>query len=210
MSQPSSSPQKRRRLPAAEAREIILDAATSLLKERGVHALKLVEIAKAAGMGHSSVLHHFNTVDALHEALIVHIAEKLTDEVASLVNQSFPRPHQDSVTKKLFSLYAEGQYSKLFAWAILSNRTIPTTALRDQLARTIELISSQIVAFDYDEKEATILARRGIHLLLAAAIGNGLLNPIENQLFEDDPAFDIGRWLHEMLIDQYLGSQKKS
>ena len=55
---------------AGGRRRVILDAATELFAERGFGAVSVQDIADAAGTHKTTVLYHFPSKDALHEAVL--------------------------------------------------------------------------------------------------------------------------------------------
>ncbi|MWV51355.1 TetR family transcriptional regulator (plasmid) [Rathayibacter sp. VKM Ac-2803] len=61
----TQTPVRRRRLAPEARREEILHIATRLLSERGFNGVALQDVADAAGMAKSGVLHHFPTKDNL-------------------------------------------------------------------------------------------------------------------------------------------------
>ena len=69
-----------RRAPEA-ARDNILAAAERLLVEQGPLALKLVDVAAAAGVANASVLHHFGSIDDVHAALMERMVAQLIADV---------------------------------------------------------------------------------------------------------------------------------
>lgn len=71
----------------AERREAILHAATTVFATRGFHNASLVEIAEAAGMTHSGVIHHFGTKEQL---LVAVLALRDDDDVVNFENQRAP------------------------------------------------------------------------------------------------------------------------
>jgi AcrR family transcriptional regulator len=60
----------RRRPTRGSGRRAILDAATELFAERGFGGVSIQEIADAAATHKTTVLYHFATKDALHEAVL--------------------------------------------------------------------------------------------------------------------------------------------
>ena len=65
MSITNSSAPKRLRRSQEASRENILSAAEAILKADGPQNLKLVEVAKAAGVVNATVLHHFGSIGEL-------------------------------------------------------------------------------------------------------------------------------------------------
>ena len=60
------------RLPALQRREQLLDAATTLIAERGYWGLSLQDVADACGITLPGVLHHFGSKDGLLVAVLEH------------------------------------------------------------------------------------------------------------------------------------------
>jgi AcrR family transcriptional regulator len=73
---PSSLP-RRRRLPAAERRALILRAATEVFAERGYHGAAMEEIARRSGVSTPVVYDHFDSKVALHIHLLEQTREAL-------------------------------------------------------------------------------------------------------------------------------------
>ena len=66
-----STPKRtRRRLPAAERREVIVRAATQLFAERGYHAAAMDEIARRAGVTPPVLYDHFSSKEDLYQQLL--------------------------------------------------------------------------------------------------------------------------------------------
>ncbi|NUP32668.1 MAG: TetR/AcrR family transcriptional regulator, partial [Streptomycetaceae bacterium] len=55
-----------------ERRRQVIDAATTLFGTRGFHGISLRDIAKAVGISHSTLLHHFANKDELLRAVLTH------------------------------------------------------------------------------------------------------------------------------------------
>ena len=64
-------------------RASLLSAAETLLEERGVSALTLREVAKAAGVSHAAPYHHFESLEALTAAVAEPGFAVLADEMAA-------------------------------------------------------------------------------------------------------------------------------
>jgi AcrR family transcriptional regulator len=60
----------RRRRSSEEARVAILDAAEARLREVGPSGIRLQEVAKAVGVSHPTVLHHFGSREGLIDAVV--------------------------------------------------------------------------------------------------------------------------------------------
>lgn len=59
----------------------ILAAAEALLTEKGPQALKLADVAKAAGVVHATVLHHFGSIADVQAALAERMIRQLVEQI---------------------------------------------------------------------------------------------------------------------------------
>ena len=62
-------------MPQEERREAILQAAVPLFAEKGLHGVKTREIANAAGVSEALVFQHFESKEALFEAIQIYVHE---------------------------------------------------------------------------------------------------------------------------------------
>ncbi len=84
----------RRRLPASERRERILDAAVRLFAERGYHAASMDGIAAEAGISKAVVYDHFTSKRELYTVLLDTIRSELDALIAEAIA---PLPEGDRV-----------------------------------------------------------------------------------------------------------------
>jgi AcrR family transcriptional regulator len=70
----------------AETREALLDAALAVMSERGFYGTSVPELAAHAGMGAATMYRHFESKEALANALYVHAKRQF----AALVLDGFP------------------------------------------------------------------------------------------------------------------------
>jgi AcrR family transcriptional regulator len=66
---------------AARTREDVLSAARDLFTERGYHHVSVPEIAKAAGVTHGALYHHYATKQELFRAVFDRVEHELNDQV---------------------------------------------------------------------------------------------------------------------------------
>lgn len=66
----SSDSPRRRRLPAEQRREEILETATALISRVGFNAATLDDFAQAAAISRPGLLHHFSSKEAILEAVL--------------------------------------------------------------------------------------------------------------------------------------------
>jgi len=120
-----------RRAPA-EARDNILNAAEKLLLERGPLALKLADVAAAAGIANASVIHHFGSIDDLHAALMERMVAQLIADVLAIADQGGERDdQQEAVFHALFDVFEKRGASRLAAWLELTGEWRRMTHIRD-------------------------------------------------------------------------------
>ena len=81
----------RRRLPAAERRTRILQAALELFAERGYQEASMVEIARAAGITPAVIYDHFESKADLHITLL----ERQTDDLLAFVGSAVAAAPED-------------------------------------------------------------------------------------------------------------------
>lgn len=126
-----------RRAPEA-ARENILNAAEKLLLERGPLALKLADVAAAAGVANASVLHHFGAIDALHAALMDRMVQQLVADVLALSEQAGDQEvKQEAVMQALFDVFETRGAARLAAWLELTGEWRRMTHVREAVRSVV-------------------------------------------------------------------------
>jgi TetR/AcrR family transcriptional regulator len=78
MDEPSSADRPKRR------KEEILDVATSLFAERGYDGASMNDVAERVGMRKASLFYHFATKDALYEAVLDGLVERLATPLSAV------------------------------------------------------------------------------------------------------------------------------
>jgi AcrR family transcriptional regulator len=126
-----------RRAPEA-ARENILAAAERLLVEEGPLALKLADVAAAAGVANASVLHHFGAIDGLHAALMDRMVEQLVASILALDVSEGGRPDQiEAVVQALFDVFETRGAARLGAWLELTGEWRRLTSVREAVGAVV-------------------------------------------------------------------------
>ena len=126
-----------RRAPEA-ARENILSAAEAVLLEQGPLALKLTDVAAAAGVANASVLHHFGTIDALHAALMERMVAQLIADVLAIADQGGKRDdQQEAVFQALFDVFEKRGAARLAAWLELTGEWRRMTHVREAVRSVV-------------------------------------------------------------------------
>lgn len=199
---------RRRRTPD-EARAAILQIAEQRLREHGLEGLNVVDIARAAGMSHATLIHHFGNADGMRRALIAHMTSRLLrDVIAALRGDSPPVV----ILKDLFTALSQSGHAKLLAWLAVGDARL-REALDDPPAQVVELFAQLIPVLaerlpgSVDRESA---ARRMVYLVATAAIGYGvsgaLLPRVIGLTSEEADAFP--EWLAvqlQRMLDQAPG-----
>lgn len=119
-----------RRTPEA-ARENILAAAERLLAAQGPQALKLADIATAAGVSNASVLHHFGAIQEVQTALMERMIGRLVETIfAAPVDPTDIIASRDQGVRALFDAFEDRGASRLAAWLVLTEETQRLTSVR--------------------------------------------------------------------------------
>ncbi len=106
---------RRRRLPPAERRALIIEAAGRLFAERGFDATRLDQIAAAAGVTKPILYRHFSNKTALYEALLErHRADLRT--LAAVVPREGPLEQRVREALNTWLSYVENHS---YAWKLL-------------------------------------------------------------------------------------------
>jgi AcrR family transcriptional regulator len=122
-----------------DARANILAAAETLLVEEGPLALKLADVASAAGVANASVLHHFGSIDGLHAALMERMVSQLVAEVMALADEGGPtrEDKQEAVFEALFEVFETRGAARLAAWLELTGEWRRMTHIRDAVQSVV-------------------------------------------------------------------------
>jgi AcrR family transcriptional regulator len=88
-------------------RDAIIEAATELFAERGYNGVSVQEIADAAGTHKTTVLYHFDTKDALHEAVLEQALGKVAEIQREFLAGPFVRERVGFLIDQIHNFYAE-------------------------------------------------------------------------------------------------------
>jgi AcrR family transcriptional regulator len=105
----------RKRLPSAERRVVIVEAAGRLFGERGYEATRLEDVAAAAGVTKPILYRHFRDKQALYLALLERHREDLAGFAAMIPAEGSPEQRIRPVLEIWFSYVEEHTY----AWKML-------------------------------------------------------------------------------------------
>ena len=159
-----NSKKRRLRRTPDEAKALILQVAAKRLGQLGLDGLNISGVAKAAGMSHATVIHHFGSTGAMRDALL----NKMTGELLSDVMQALQHEQStDKVLDKLFGTLSGGGHGKLLAWLALDSQTVGFEAQ----GTTTENLFRKIIDSIATESGSRSNARHQVYLVAVAALG---------------------------------------
>lgn len=163
-------PGRRARRSPEAARENILAAAEALLIERGPQALKLTDVAAAAGISHGTVLHHFGSIADVQTALMERMIRQLVAQILGADPPGDPAAKADFGARTLFDAFESRGAARLAAWLELTGETRRLTMVREAVQ---EIIRGRLAHHGADPAAAEDL----ILVSVLLAMGVGLFGP---------------------------------
>ncbi len=113
------------------ARENILAAAEGLLVAQGPQALKLADVAAAAGVSNATVLHYFGSIQEVQTALMERMITGLVETIlASRFSLDDIATARDQGLRALFDAFEARGAARLAAWLVLTGETSRLTSVR--------------------------------------------------------------------------------
>lgn len=159
------------------SRQLSLDAAHKLLIKAGPTAVTLKSVAKATGMTHGNITHHFGSVTALHAALISRMAEELSAQANEAVMRlRLGEIGAPDVVDLVFAAFVDTGCGRLIGW-------LSATGEQDALSPVFDALSRSVQTYREGEPSAAVSAERGAgpialellsHALTASLIGERL------------------------------------
>lgn len=179
MSIEASAPKTRVRRTPEAARENILAAAEALLVEHGPQAIKLADVAKAAGVVHANVIHHFGSIAGVETALMERMIRQLADKI-------FRRFEEDGAelgfgAQALFDAFETRGAARLAAWLELTGEGRRMTLVRQVVDEVVQTRLARDAGVERDAVVDFIL------LNIILAVGVGLFGPTLSELLGRPP-----------------------
>jgi AcrR family transcriptional regulator len=167
---------KRRRLPAADARLRILDAAERRLIEAGPEGLRLAELAQELGISHPAILHHFGSREELVREVVRRAIGTLNAELIAAFSEAIAGAvlPAETVLDRIAGTLAERGQARLIAWLILSGREPPELDAGLRLARVGEALHASRRARHKDRKLDPHETEFLVQLVAFALLGDAL------------------------------------
>ena len=135
---------RHRRSPEA-SRGNILAAAEAILLASGPQDLKLVEVAKGAGVANATVLHHFGSIDGVQTALMERMIRQLVDDVLAITTgEGRGAVFAGEGMRALFDAFESKGAARLAAWLALTGQAARMTGVQEAVQEVIEARISQV------------------------------------------------------------------
>jgi AcrR family transcriptional regulator len=197
---PSRAPRVRRSPEAA--RENILAAAEAILVEQGPQALKLADVAKAAGVVHANVIHHFGSIAGVETALMERMIRQLADKVIAVIQQD--DSYIGMGAQALFDAFETKGTARLAAWLEMTGEGKRMTLVRDVVD---EIIDTRVAREAVPNREAVV---DFILLNIILAVGVGLFGPTLSELLgrPSGRARELAQALIQERIDQVAAAAR--
>lgn len=200
MSIEAAAPKTRVRRTPEAARENILAAAEALLVEQGPQAIKLADVAKAAGVVHANVIHHFGSIAGVETALMERMIRQLAEKVLVALDRD------DAVlgvgAQALFDAFEAKGAARLAAWLELTGEGARMTLVREVVEAIIDTRVARDTGVDRQAAVDFIL------LNIILAVGVGLFGPTLSALLGRPP--ERARELALELIEGRLSASQQS
>jgi AcrR family transcriptional regulator len=167
------SKNKRIRRTPADARQLILEAAEADMAASGPAGLRLQEVAKAAGVSHPTILHHFGSREGLIQALNLRAIEQLRTVLIDVLKAS-PGSSENAITP-IFAAYRNGLAQRM-VWLMQSGSFFMGPAglpMLDEMVLALHALREKLAGPDAQIDIAD--TRAIVHLTTFAAFGDAIL-----------------------------------
>lgn len=169
MSIEAPAPKTRVRRTPEAARENILAAAEALLVDQGPQAIKLADVAKAAGVVHANVIHHFGSIAGVEAALMERMIRQLADKVLTVLDRDDAALGVGA--QALFDAFEAKGAARLAAWLELTGEGARMTLVREVVEEIIDTRVARGAGVDRDAAVDFVM------LNIILAVGVGLFGP---------------------------------
>lgn len=197
--------EKRIRRTPEEARRLILDAAEKVLGGQGPAGLRLQDVARAAGVSHPTILHHFGNREGLVRALNARATEHLARSMLEQMGQ--PDSGLNGVARA-FAAYRDGMAQRT-VW-LLQAGALPPAGQPPLLRDVLDAMQTLRGRFARPGHEPQIAdSVHVVNLVAVAALGDALIGARLRQsvgIAEPEGTQAFEKFLSE-LISTYLESK---
>lgn len=202
------SASKRIRRTPEDARQLILNAAQASMAAKGPAGIRLQDVARAAGVSHSNVLHHFGSRAGLIEALHGRALNDLKLLLLAAM-KSLPSSTED-IIGPVFAAYRNGLAQRAL-WAIQAStsRGAHGVAMFEEVVEALHSrrLSAASPGVCVDKAHTRVIA----HLTTIVAFGDALIGArLRQRSRADEPAARRGfeKWF-AALLDSYTDPPRR-
>lgn len=193
---------KRVRRTPAEARRRILDAAEKSMASKGPAGIRLQDVARAAGVSHSNVLHHFGSRAGLIEAL----NRRTLDDLKSVLSGVMQAAHSstEDIIGPAFAAYRNGLAQRtLWVLQAPARRGAQTLPVFEEVVDAVH--ARRLKAAPPGAVVDKTQTRAIVHLTTIAAFGDALIGArLRRCSSTEEPAArgHFERWFAALLDSQ--------
>jgi AcrR family transcriptional regulator len=170
-----------------ERRAAILAAATELFAERGYGAVSIADVAAAAGTHKTTVLYHFPTKDALHDAVLDEAFDRIARAMREFLSGELRRDRLAYLLDQNHAFFAEHPALA----RLLQRELLDATDIDAYVRRFVEPIYLPAVRSLEDAMNAGVIRRIDpaffIHDLHVQLVGYFCHGPLLERLRAGDP-----------------------
>jgi AcrR family transcriptional regulator len=197
-----TQPAKRVRRRPEDAKALILDAAEASMTADGPAGLRLQDVARAAGVSHPTILHHFGSREGLVRALNLRSLQALK---TSVITQMAGAQSGEEGVQRTFAAYRDGLAQRLL-WLMQSAAEPPPGGLT-----VFEEIVNALHALRVHLSEPGVVpdiadTRAVVHLTTLAAFGDAVIGKRLRQGAAERAARERFEKWFSGLLDLYLGT----
>jgi AcrR family transcriptional regulator len=194
----------RRRLDAAAARELILDATEKRLVVAGPSGIRLQDVAAEAGVSHPTVLHHFGNREALVKAVISRSLRAINAALVDAITASQGDEEQlEAMIENVATTFERSGHARVVMWLALEGHRIEGAEVR--LADVVDATHALRLSRKKHAKKPTREdTARTVVLAALALVGGAILGRtlLENAGIGGDARVEaqFRSWLARLLI----------
>ena|SRR2546423_885431 len=176
-------------------RREILDAAWAVARDQGLGTLTLREVATRVGMRPPSLYSHFESKDAIYDAMYGQAWQAFLELVRDRVLPAEPR----AALKEIASTFFDFAVADLARFQLMNQRSVPGfVPSKESYAPAVEVI----------ERLRRELAMIGVRDEAGVDLFTALVGGLIDQQLANDPKGDRWRRLLDRVIDMYANELK--
>jgi AcrR family transcriptional regulator len=188
----SALPNRDRRAERREAtRREILDAAWEIARQEGLSAVTLREVATRIGMRSPSLYSHFDSKNAIYDAMFAQAWGELCDAFDAMPPQ--PAVHRQAILA-IAETFFDFAVADLARYQLMNQRTLPTFRPSD------EAYAVSIAAY---ERMRQVMRRCGVQAQADLDLSTAIVGGFVDQQLANDPGGS--RWRRQLprVVDMY-------